>query len=278
MALPRLIDVSNHQGIVSWDAVAASGIVGAFSKCTEGAYYRDPYFSRNWSEMKRVNLLKGAYHFARPSSGTPDAEAAYFLDAVDRAGGLETGDILVLDLEDTNYHGGGSYGSAGAWALGFCQYLEEAVGFAPVVYWAPWYRPDDIAAVADLANYPLWIAAYQVTMPPAPAPWSVVSFWQHSSTGRVPGVNGDCDLNVFNGPADRIALLGKPAPEEPGPSPYAVGPGILAAMADHGDVPATDEVFFKQGDRDEWSEAHAQSGARYVYHPSSNRVFHYPAA
>jgi hypothetical protein len=62
-------------------------------------------------------------------------------------------------------------------------------------------------------------------------------------------------------------------------STFAVGPGILAEMHAHGDQPACDELFFKQGERDEWSEAYGTSGRRYIYLPSINRVFRYdPAA
>lgn len=74
-----------------------------------------------------------------------------------------------------------------------------------------------------------------------------------------------------------LAALGKEAPVTP--SPYAVGPGILTAMQERGDQPATDELFFKHGDKDEWSEAYGTSGSRYLYLVSLNRVFRYdPAA
>jgi len=62
-------------------------------------------------------------------------------------------------------------------------------------------------------------------------------------------------------------------------SSFSVGPGILAAMAANGDAPATDEMFFKHGERDAYSEAYGQSGARYVYIVSLNQTFRYaPAA
>lgn len=65
----------------------------------------------------------------------------------------------------------------------------------------------------------------------------------------------------------------------PVPSPYAVGPGILAAMSAHADDPATDEIFIKAGGKDAYSEAYGTSGARYVYLPSTNRTHRYdPAA
>ena len=67
--------------------------------------------------------------------------------------------------------------------------------------------------------------------------------------------------------------------ETPMPSVYAVGPGVLAKMAETGDQPASDELFFKHGDKDEWSETYGQSGSKYVYIFSLNRTFRYaPAA
>lgn len=67
--------------------------------------------------------------------------------------------------------------------------------------------------------------------------------------------------------------------EVPMPSVYAVGPGVLAKMAEAGDSPASDELFFKRADKDEWSETYGQSGSKYVYIFSLNRTFRYaPAA
>jgi hypothetical protein len=43
----------------------------------------------------------------------------------------------------------------------------------------------------------------------------MVSIWQNSDQGQVPGIAGNVDLNVFNGTLDRLPLLGKPAPSEP---------------------------------------------------------------
>lgn len=219
-ALPRGIDVSNWQGVVDWPAVAADGIRFAFAKATEGTFFNDPYFARNWAGAKAAGLVRGAYHFARPSASTPDAEAAFFLAAVERAGGLKVGDILVLDIEDEKYLRGGSYGTAGKWSLGFCRYIEAAVGFKPIVYTGPWYISSrGFADTPELAEFGLWLAAYQPSMPAAPAPWPLVAFWQFTSKGRVRGVAGDCDVNVFNGAPDRIAAYGKPARPEPKPEP-----------------------------------------------------------
>jgi lysozyme len=227
------IDVSNHQGAIDWHAVAGAGYGFAFIKATEGDFFQDEFFGRNWQQSKAVGLLRGAYHFARPSSGTPDVEAQFFLDCVGEAGGITEGDMLVLDIEDEKYHGGGAYGNVGNWSLGFCEYVEEATGVKPIVYTGPWYvaRPGvNFNAFPQLAEYPLWLASYQDDMPTAPHPWPFVSFWQFTDKGRVPGVSGDCDLNLFNGAADRIALLGKP-PIKPEPPIDPPKPDPLAELA-----------------------------------------------
>jgi hypothetical protein len=86
------------------------------------------------------------------------------------------------------------------------------------------------------------------------------------------------ELGLY-GPASAVWVDAAPRVIEP-PAPsvaYSVGPGILDAMTASGDVPGSDELFFKAGDRDAWSEATALSGARYLYLPSAGRTFCYPS-
>ncbi len=49
-----------------------------------------------------------------------------------------------------------------------------------------------------LANYGLWIAAYQSSEPTSFAPWQFWAIWQYGG-GPVPGIIGNVDLDVFNG-------------------------------------------------------------------------------
>src|SRR5262245_1018355 len=99
----------------------------------------------------------------------------------------------------------------------------------------------------------------------------------------------DREFNQQQGKTD-VFPLGDPRMEdlrtrimallEAGPAPpvFSVGPGILAKMSEAGDTPASDELFFKHGEKDEWSEAFGASGARYVYVGSLNRTFRFPPA
>jgi hypothetical protein len=71
------------------------------------------------------------------------------------------------------------------------------------------------AAAARLASYPLWVANYGVSCPSLPSVWSGWRFWQYAETGRVAGVSGDSDVNVWNGTLDELrAFAGATTPRE----------------------------------------------------------------
>lgn len=267
----RGIDVASFQGNPNWGAVAADGISFAFTKATQGVGYLNPTFTRNWSEMKRVNIVRGAYHFAEPNENTATAEADYFLSNVERLG-IETGDMLALDLEPTV-----KVPKLGEWALAFLECVKARAGFDPLVYTGAWVVADqNLANYPALGQFPLWLAAYQSSMPPTPPPWSMwsagIAFWQYSDAGSVNGISGAVDLDRFNGAPSEISHYGKPSAQVPVPSPYAVGPGVLAAMTARGEQPATSEVYVKAGAADQFSEAFDMAGSRYVYIASTNKV------
>ncbi|MDY5098921.1 GH25 family lysozyme [Clostridium sp.] len=48
-----------------------------------------------------------------------------------------------------------------------------------------------------LSAYPLWIGDYGVNTPQSNGIWNSWIGFQYSDTGRVSGVNGNCDLDVF---------------------------------------------------------------------------------
>ena len=204
------IDVSNWQAGIDWPQVAAAGYGLAIAKCSEGTTYADPYFPANWQGIRAAGMVRGAYHFAQPNANTADAEAAYFLQTLTAAGGLQRGDLVALDLE------AGS-GNLLGWAVAWLQTVEAAVGFKPLLYSSVGFmQPHGLLGSAILGQYGLWLASYSSTFPAAPAGWSVVAFWQSSDSGTVPGVSGHCDLTSFNGTAAQLALYGMP---EPPPKP-----------------------------------------------------------
>lgn len=187
--MSRGIDISNHQGSVDFDQFKDLYSF-AFFKLTEGLGYRDPYFTRNWGEAKRVGMKRGAYHFARPEYGNdPQSEAGYFLGNLPP---LEAEDKLILDYESASWDG-----DAVGWSKDFLDRILVITGKRAYFYtyyyllkrynWQP---------VID-AGYPLWLAIYDnnpdlvIT-----TQWPSLSIKQYTSSGSVPGIVGRVDLNT----------------------------------------------------------------------------------
>jgi lysozyme len=179
------IDVSHYQGEVDWPDVAGDGVRFAFIKATDGVADVDPRFARNWAGAKAAGVVRGAYHFFRPSRDA-EQQAAHFL-------GVATMDDMALppalDVEIT--------GGLGRPALqdGIRTWLETvqaALGCKPVVYTDPSFWRTSVAA--DFSAYPLWLACY-ANEPEIPAPWQTWTFWQHDDAGAVNGISGQVDLD-----------------------------------------------------------------------------------
>lgn len=97
---PFGIDVSYWQGQIDWNRVAVQQpkveFVGIRAGISWG--YTDKWFARNWSEAKRVGILRMAYHVLYPGED-PKKQMDHFLQIV----GDDIGELpLVLDCELTH--------------------------------------------------------------------------------------------------------------------------------------------------------------------------------
>lgn len=187
------IDVSSHQDAISWPAVKAMK-VGAvqlgfvYIKASEGLNDADKKFRRNWINAKAAGMTTGAYHFFLATK-SGKAQAQNFMKQVQ----LQKGDLPpVLDIEQL-------YGvkpeQMRSRAKEWLSTVEEHYGIKPVIYsYADFYERN---LGREFDAYPLWVAHYfEPENPRINRPWT---FWQHSDKGRVNGVNGMVDFNVFNG-------------------------------------------------------------------------------
>ena len=182
------IDISNHQAGADLSKAKAAGCSFVFAKAIEGLTYRDDHFAGFRAQAKALGLPFGAYHFARPQAGrTGDQEAAAFLAVAGKPDGLPH----VLDLEDSKLSPQATTG----WALDWLTTVHKATGVRPIVYTYSAFAQGHLYPSTALAAYPLWLANYRTTPPPAPAPWSSWLLWQHTSTAKVPGIPGNCDRN-----------------------------------------------------------------------------------
>jgi lysozyme len=195
------IDVSKWQGSIDWDAVAADGVVFAFIRVSDGIAYPDSYFDINWSEAKRVGIIRGAYQFFRPGADAI-AQADLLLDAM---GPLETGDLPpVADVEATDSQTAATIVSK---LHQWMDHVEAALGVTPFIYTGKYFWQDNVAS-SDFVSYPLWHAQYtSAACPNIANQWSDWVIWQYTSSGSVDGISGNVDCNRWNGDLASLATF-----------------------------------------------------------------------
>lgn len=184
------IDISHYQSRIDWNTVADQDINFAFIKATEGEGYKDSLFCLNWEETKRVGISRGAYHFFRPTLN-PRTQAMNFRDNVI----LKPGDLPpVLDVEVID---GASKAEIIAGMKTWLFMTELHYGIRPIIYTNLKFYYKYLAGHFD--QYPIWIARYQGFSEPKLAAGKEWDFWQYGNKGRIPGIKGDVDFNVFRG-------------------------------------------------------------------------------
>jgi len=189
------IDVSHFQQEIDWLQVKRVGISFAFIKASEGANISDPMFKQNWRNARLARILRGAYHFFRPQL-EPRGQAEFFLERIHG----DLGELPpVLDVEVlTNSSPEQVIGGARQWL----EAVRAATGILPILYTGSAFWRNTLRNCSEFSAYPLWIAHY--TSGPAPllpAAWPRWTFWQFTQQGKVAGIDGNVDLDVFNGAA-----------------------------------------------------------------------------
>lgn len=209
-------DVSSWQGDVDWQAVRNAGASFGITKVTEGVNYVNPFSARAWDKMDKAGLVSIQYHYARPAINTARSEAEWFLSQMHR---VIDGDCVALDIEPTI--GDAPISNGALWARTWVDIVSQKLGFQPFIYSnSSFIQEQGFAEFTPLGkNNGLWLASWQERMPMPPAPWSVVGLWQFTSSGRVPGINGDVDLNIFNGSVAQLKHYGMGGMQDTGGNP-----------------------------------------------------------
>lgn len=184
------IDISNWQGVVDFSRVKAAGYKIVYIKASEGNYYTDVYLESNYKAAKDKGLLVGFYHFFRPETEiNAKSQAQYFVNAIKN----KVSDCkLAIDIETT---GGLSADVVSRLVVVFLEEVKRLTGLEVVLYTYTSFARASLNWT--VAKYPLWIAHYGVNTPGSNGIWDKWIGFQYSSTGNVPGVSGNCDLDVF---------------------------------------------------------------------------------
>lgn len=197
------IDVSYHQGEIDWEAVADSGVDFAIIRIgyrgySEGVIYQDPYFPDNIEGALDNGIEVGIYFFSQAVTVEEAVEEAE--QTVEWLRGY-SGDItfpVVFDWERISYSGSRTAELSAVTvtdcAIAFFDVIEGA-GYQPMAYVSPSTANEDIY-VDRLTDYPMWLAHYTSDWAMSYYPY-YYDMWQYTSSGSVPGIEGNVDLNVL---------------------------------------------------------------------------------
>lgn len=188
------IDVSAHQGKINWETVANYGIDFAILRITEVGNVIDSQFENNFAGCNKHKIPVGVYKYSYASTVSEARSEARKVVSV--LNGRKIQFPVFLDLEHNNQRTLGSE-SIHKMADAFREIVESA-GYKFGIYCnVDWYNT---VICSHLKKHDFWIARY-----PANDNGTVVerlrpsagAGWQYSSKGKVPGISGNVDMDVF---------------------------------------------------------------------------------
>jgi GH25 family lysozyme M1 (1,4-beta-N-acetylmuramidase) len=226
------IDISRYQAGINLRTVPCDIVVVGTS---DGASV-NPYADSEYQAAVAAGKLVGVYHFFR---NDPITEARFWAGITK---GYQNGKtVFFCDAETAN-------GNLPALSKQFCDEFLRLTGIKPVVYTYWQFLQQYNWSVCRNADYALWGAWYPLGdqpitgyLPPArqdPPYWGgSMVMWQFTSVGRLPGWNGNLDLNVFYGDRNTWLRLAAKAgttvtPEGGGITPIQGGLFVTLKPAD----------------------------------------------
>ena len=189
------IDISHSQGEIDWETLKNTGRIEkcpvrfVMIKATEGSSKIDDNFIDNFYNAREYGFIRGAYHFYSVYSPA-ESQANYFIKNVK----LEPGDLPpVLDVEHKPKNQTDEEFKKSV--LTWLEIVENEYGVKPIIYT---YYKFKMKYLSDkiFDDYPYWIAHYYVDKVEYKGPWK---FWQHTDCGKLPGIKGYVDFNIYNG-------------------------------------------------------------------------------
>lgn len=164
-----------------------------YIKSTQGVSIKSRYYAADSREARKHGIHCGAYHFFSMKTDARK-QAKYFLDNTRI---LSSDMPPVLDVEPSDReiakYGGEKklFSSIREWM----NIVEASTGKRPILYVSQKFIKDHLVKAPDICEkYQVWIARYGAYRPEVK-----LLFWQLTPYGRVRGIHGDVDINVFNG-------------------------------------------------------------------------------
>ena len=185
-----------HLGSISHKTISGAvnyPIKFIYVKSTEGATLLNPYYRSDYRAAKAHGFHVGSYHFFSPISPAALQARQFLKHTVVSKTDLPP----VLDVEPTaeQIKKMGGTGVLFSRIRTWLRFVEREVGMKPILYINQTFVNRYLNQAPDLKhNYRIWIARYGEYKPDIH-----LVYWQLCPDGRVSGIHGEVDINVFNG-------------------------------------------------------------------------------
>lgn len=252
------IDVSEHNGIINWDAMKANGIAFAIIRSSWGHIEEDKQFRRNVQECERVGMPYGLYHYSYVATVQQMSDEAQgflalcksckplypcYIDMEDADGWKARNNVLdSQNIETCRYT---------------CEVLEKA-GFYAGIYANLDWLTNHISS-PELDRFDKWVAQWASSN----AYTKDYGMWQYTSNGNVAGYAGRLDMNYayidypsvmkangLNGTGENLNPQPQPIPTPTKPK-YGVGTPVtytgLWTQSNGGNWYSRDHLAIKEG-------------------------------
>lgn len=168
-----------------------------YIKATEGQRTINAFYKDDVREARRHGYPVGAYHFF--STQPAATQANFFLHhAAPKAGDLPP--MLDVELSDSRIRSMGGKEVLYREMLTWLRMVERRCGVRPIIYVGQDFVNRYMAYAPDsLRAYSAWVARYGEYRP-----YVHLLHWQLSPDGRVRGIRGDVDIDVFNGTQEQF--------------------------------------------------------------------------
>ena len=195
------IDVSHWQKLIDWEQVKESGVEFAMIRLgyrgyEQGGLSVDSYATANLDGAIAAGLDVGVYFFSQAITPEEAEEEAYFVleqlepykDSITMPVVFDWEHVSNANARTANMRDPDMLTDC---TLAFLQTIEAA-GYRTMVYFnrtQSWKYLN----LEELKDYEFWLAAYTQRMD---FPYKI-QMWQYTNAGKVPGVVGDCDINIY---------------------------------------------------------------------------------
>lgn len=194
------IDVSKHQGYIDWQQVKNAGIDFAIIRCGYGANTTsqdDVRWEYNASSCESLGIPYGVYLYSYADNTSEiDGEVQHVLRLL--KGHKPTLPVYIDIEENKQFALGGAVLSE--FAKRFCSQIKSA-GYKSGLYTSTSHWNAYFGTFAALPSYYHWVAQYNTSCTYS----GRYETWQYSNTGRVSGISGNVDRDIWYGRLDGSA-------------------------------------------------------------------------